>query len=129
MSSIVGYVGVGLIFAVLGFLLRELGFRGAPLFGVLGISLLFILLVPRMGNILAELDGVINTAGISELATAALKILGVGYTTGISADICKEIGEGGIARAMESLGKVEILAVSMPYIVRIVDLITGELLQ
>lgn len=128
MSSLVGYIGLGLLLGVLGFLLKELGFRGAPLLGVLGISLLFIFLVSRMGSVLAGLDGIINTAGISELATAALKIIGVGYTTGISADICKEIGEVGIARALESLGKVEILAVSMPYIVRIVGLVTGELL-
>ncbi len=127
MSGLIGFVGMGVLLASLGFMLRELGFRGAPLIGVLGITLLFLATLLRIEDVLSALDGVIKLAGISEMVSAALRIIGVGYVAGMSADVCRQMGEVGTAKVIEGLGRVEMLAMSMPYLGKIVDLVVGEI--
>jgi stage III sporulation protein AD len=123
---VIELVGVGLLIAVIGFLLRELGFRGAPLIGVLGIVLLFIYTLQRLGEVVSLLGGVVSATGISELARAALKVVGVSYIAGVCAELCRQVGEGGMARVIEGVGRVEILLLSVPYIIKIVELVTKE---
>ena len=54
-----------------------------------------------------------------------MKILFVGYVFGISSEICRELGEGGISTVMTSLGKIEIILIVLPYIRDIVYLGVG----
>jgi stage III sporulation protein AD len=42
--------------------------------------------------------------------------LGLAILTQICAEICKESGEGGIASAIELIGKIEILVLALPLI-------------
>ena len=60
-------------------------------------------------------------ANNSEYARAMLKILGAGYVFGVCSDICSELGEGGLSGAVCLFGRVEIIALSLPYIKRIVE--------
>ena len=126
MNGLVAFVGAGILVASLGFLLRELGFRGAPLVGALGIVLLFIYLLERVTNVLALLDGLASISGITELARIALRAVGIGYVVGISAEVCRQVGEGGVAKVIEGIGRVELLLISLPYIVKMVELVATE---
>ncbi len=128
MSLLIQYVGVGILLAVLGFLLREIGFRGAPLFGVMAITTLYIVVISRVETIIGSLNEISTLLGASELFLVATRIIGIGYITSLSSEMCKEIGDIGVARAVEMLGRVEILAVSIPYAVRIVELVAKELM-
>ena len=51
-----------------------------------------------------------------------IKIMGVGYVFGIGADICRELGEGGVANALLGVGRVEILLICMPAFSEIFEL-------
>ena len=46
---------------------------------------------------------------------------GLGYLFGISADICRELGESGIAKSLEVVGRVEIIAVAVPFWKKIIE--------
>lgn len=81
--------------------------------------------------LLTEASGVLETvllsvrdigvgAGIAEPVRAALKVLGLGYLYGICADVCRDMSEAGIAKAVEAVGRVEIVAVIMPYFEEII---------
>ena len=59
---------------------------------------------------------------------AIVMIIGVGYIFGISADICREVGEGGISSGVILVGRAEMVAIALPYFKRILDIGT-ELLQ
>ena len=103
-------------------MLRSLGWRAAPVFAL--ISALIIL-----GKIGDALFGVLDTvaslgkyADIEEAVGAALKILGLGYLFGISADLCRELGEGGIAKAVEVVGRIEIIVVILPFFEEIIKI-------
>ena len=59
-------------------------------------------------------------ADLADSIAVALKVLGLGYLFGISADICRELGESGIAKSVEVVGRVEIIAVVIPYFEEII---------
>ena len=116
------FFGAVILLAISAFMLRSLGWRAAPVFAL--ISALIIL-----GKIGDALFGVLDTvaslgkyADIEEAVGAALKILGLGYLFGISADLCRELGEGGIAKAVEVVGRIEIIVVILPFFEEIIKI-------
>ena len=44
------------------------------------------------------------------------KLFGVGYLFNTCADLCEQMGEDGLAKGVISLGRVEIIALSLPLI-------------
>ena len=119
MNEWIGAVAYALLSLVLGVLLRELGFKGARLvflIGTVGIVGAAALYAGRLFNSLS----VIGTDN-SEYARAMLKIVGVGYVFGICSDICSELGESGLCGAVSLFGRVEIIALSLPFIKGIVE--------
>lgn len=126
MTDILGTVGVVLTLVFLAFMLRELGFRGGGLISCVGIVGLFMLSVKGIGYFFDGLSVGLPGAELGAIISSVLKVLGVGYLFGICADICRQIGEGGIASAVLMMGRVEILLLCLPYIRRIIEL-SGEL--
>ncbi len=125
MSEGMRLAAVPLILAFLVFMLREMGFRGAKPIAVVGITLLALAAAGRIGRLFEGLNfgGISETAG--ELTGAALKVVGVGYVFGFTADVCRDMGESCIASWVLAVGRVEILLLAMPYILRALELAGG----
>lgn len=119
---------LGILLALMGILLRSFGFRGAGAFAALGV-------VALVSFAAEELSQLVGLFGYSELfceetmvyVGAIMKIIGAGYVFGIGADICRELGEAGIANGVLVAGRVEIFAITVPYLKQILD-IGAELL-
>lgn len=108
------------LFAV--YMLRRCQPSLAPL-----ISALATLGLAAMGiGMLKEAEGTIGEAflrlGGGEVAEDVMRMLGVGYTFGLCSDLCRELGEGGLADGVLTLGRVEILLLSLPTVRRILEL-------
>jgi hypothetical protein len=56
------------------------------------------------------------------VADAALRLVGVGYVYGASAEISRTMGQSEVASALEVVGRVEILLIAVPYIKEIITL-------
>ena len=56
-----------------------------------------------------------------------LKTLAIAYMTQISGEMCRECGESSIAFGIETVGKIEIVVLSLPLINNIISM-AGELL-
>lgn len=114
--------GFGVLLALALVLLGEAGFRGkriaAALFAVLFLSALG----EGVGKIMETVLGFAEGAKISEVATSAAKIIGVGYLFGIGADVIAELGEGMISKGLLVAGKIEILLIALPYFKDILEL-------
>ena len=115
-------IGIALIAALLGYLLRQVGFKGASLisaFAALGLSLVGIMgAAERMAGLLpTEMSG-----EVSALADSAFKIVGVGQISGLLSDFLSEIGEAGVGKALLVLGRVEIFIISAPFILDMLEL-------
>jgi len=110
---------LGLVFAFCAVLLKNLGWRGVPVFAALG----FVVILSDLPVFLKELNGLFGQwESLGESAAAIFKIIGLGYLYGISAEICRELGESGISSALTLVGRFEVIAVALPFISEIFSL-------
>ena len=116
---------IGLLVCVLTLLLREAGFRGArlvSLIGTVGLMGLAIVGVDRILDALSLAERLgDNTGQISDI----FKIVGVGTVFGMISDMARDMGEMGVATALNVLGRVEIFALSVPYVNSVLELAIG----
>lgn len=119
---IIKVCAVALISAILCALIGSLGFKSKGLFA----TLCALMLISALGDSLSELFGsVLSLAegtGISDVATCALRAVGLGYVFGFTAEICQSLGENTIASAVTAVGRVEIFLVAYPYFEKIIAL-------
>ena len=116
---------VALLAGVLALILSEYGYRGKRLFSVFVIVSLIGVGVFAFSRAVNGIDAVISLTGLGDAATCAIKIVGTGYVFGITADVCREMGEAGIANALTTVGRLEIFVTVLPYILKMVELGTN----
>ena len=127
MTDAIRTVGIATLGAFLSLILKESGFKGAKLLSVIVICLSVSAAVSGIGKILEAIFSLALDKEIEDGVRYVMKIVGVSYVFGLSSDVCKEIGEGGIASAILTMGRVEIVLLSLPAINEIFAL-AGELL-
>lgn len=115
-------IGICLTCAVLAFLLRELGFRGAKLVSSVAIVGAISFAFLGIGRLASGLDTSYFGEDVADAALLLLKIIGASYIFGVSADVCRELGEAGVASAMLVAGRVEILLLILPTLREIIGL-------
>lgn len=112
--------GLAILLSLTAFLLRSFGWRGAPVFASVALVMLLTEASGVLETVLLSVRDIGVGAGVAEPVRAALKVLGLGYLYGICADVCRDMSEAGIAKAVEAVGRVEIVAVIMPYFEEII---------
>ena len=115
--KVVGYAFITLFLVVI---LREVGFRGARLISLVGVVGLLSACVVGIESLGAAFDK-IGQGVPDEYAVAVMKIMGVGYASGICSDVCLELGEVGLSGAVSLFGRIEMLAISAPMAVSIFE--------
>ena len=115
---------IGLLCAAVGFMLSELGFRSRRAVSVLGIIILLGLVGGNIGQLFSTVGGLAMDAQ-AESVSVALKIIGVGYIFGIGSDLCEELGEVGVAKALMLAGRIEIIVIILPYFEKVISLGVG----
>ncbi len=113
-------LGIAFILLAAAVMLRGFGWRGAPIFAVIASLLLIKEAVSGIAEIFRASFFSELYSGLEAPVLAALKILGLGYLFGVSCDICRELGENGIAKALEIVGRVEIIVVIIPFFEEII---------
>lgn len=113
--------GISLLVAISAFMLRSFGWRGVPIFIATASTLLLIELQGRFEYIFDSLRVIGEMSGVSESLSSALKVLSCGYLFGICGDICRELGESGVAKTVDIVGRVEIIAIVVPYFEQIIN--------
>ena len=115
-------LALGALAAILGFLLSEYGYRGKRLFTAVAILMMTALGLEVLLECVGGIREIMEPFSLGEAAVCAVKVIGVGYAFGISADVCRELGEGGVATALTVAGRLEIFIAVLPYIVKMVKL-------
>lgn len=110
-----------LVIALSTLVVRETGGRLGALVSLAGGVVLLLLFFPRLETLLTEI-GSITAVGESEWLSPLLRIIAVGYTVEIGADICRELGEQGCAARLELCGRIEILLLAMPSFLALLSL-------
>ena len=121
MTEAIKSVGVVLIIAILTTVLSELGFRGTRLISALGVLATVVITLYLFDDVIDALGGIIELGGIEDIANTAIKIIGIGYVYGVASDICLDLGERGIALTVLGAGRVEILLLALPSVIKVVE--------
>lgn len=128
MSELLKVPAVAIVVMISAFLLREAGFKGYRLVSVLGVTGIFLFALSSFEEIAKGLNIISEDYGIKDTLRYAIKAVGIGYVFSVSADMCRDLGEGGVASAVELAGRLELVLLSMPILSEILKTAT-ELVQ
>lgn len=103
-------------------LLRELGWRGV---GVISVCVAVIsagTILPKLSAIVDVMGGFSAETGVSDVSKTVLKIVGIGYLSGLVSEVCRDMGEGSIASSVLTVGRMEMLFVAAPSFFEVIRL-------
>ena len=112
-------IGCALISALLGVLLKELGFAGSRMILLLGTVGAIGFAAVCVGEVMEGIIGL--SSENAEYVRVILKMVGISYVAGVCSDICTDLGQTSLAGAISSVGRVEIMILSLPYVKRIIE--------
>ena len=119
--------GLVILAAVLLLLLREMGGKLAPLGAATAGVVLLLFLIERYGRIYAFLESLPGGEITSSVLSFSLRVLGLSLLCEITAGICRDLGEAGLAARLEWCCRAEILVLSLPTLSRILELAVSYL--
>ena len=126
MEVIFKIIGLALIITVAVIVVKQTKPELAMLVGVAGSVLLFFYIIDLLEQVFGIFSYVLESTNLdSELFIILLKIVGVGYLTEFSANICADSGNSAIAGKILLAGKLVIFVLAIPIIKSLIDIIVG----
>ena len=128
MVEILKIIGLALITTISVIILKQQKPEIAVIVGVAGSVLIFFYLVDMISDVFGLFETVVSKTNIdSELFVVLIKIIGIGYITEFSANICSDSGNSAIASKIILAGKLTIFLLSVPILISLIELIVGLL--
>lgn len=113
-------LGIGAVFLIL--YLRSQQKEIAALIGICTGVVLFAAALPRIAEVISAVRDIADAGGYGETAELLVKALGISAAAQITADICREAGEPTVGTQVEMLARVEIVLLSLPLVMRLLEL-------
>ena len=113
--------GLALVAACMVLSLRETGGRLGPLVTLAGGLALLSFVFLRYREVLETLSSLGGGVG-GEAISLGVRVVGLAAITEVTAGVCRDLGEASLATKVEWCGRAEILAVSLPSLVRLLSL-------
>ena len=128
MSDSFKICAMGIVFAMVCVLIKN--YRGEFLIPtrLASIIIIFGAVTLLVSHVIKFINSIMVQTISLEYMEIILKTLAIAYMTQISAEICRECGENSIAFGIETVGKIEIVILSIPLINNIIS-ISRELLE
>ena len=115
------FLGATLFIVVCACILRSLGSRMAAVFSAICTVLVLLEAISASSGIFSSVMAFCD-GEYAEAVGVCLKIVGVGYLFGSVSEICRALSEEQIARGVESVGRVEIILLVLPFVKEIIDM-------
>ncbi len=119
--SIVKYCGLALVTVAAAMIIAELKPSVSKLVTLTVCAGFLCAAVASLYPSYKYLSSLISDTPLSDYASTLLKALGVALAVEISADVCKDAGEGGLASKLEMIGRAELLLLSLPLISELIE--------
>ncbi len=121
-------VGIAFVGVVLYQILRNTKSDFAIFVSISVGVVILVLLSDKISQVVNVFNDLSVKAGLSsEIFSSVIKIIGIGYLTEYSVNLCDDAGCSGIGKKIELCGKITILIMALPIINGIITII-GELL-
>ena len=122
--DIVNIIGVGLIALVIIVLLKQYKPDFVIYVSLIAGAIILFMVLDKLTGIVELLANLSNKAGINnQFLGILLKITGIAFLTEFAVSICNDSGETAIANKIDLGGKIIIIAISIPIISALLELI------
>lgn len=100
----------------------------ASLVALAGGIVILLILIDYVQDVLSVFHYIVEKANLSPtILSVVLKIIGIGYLTEFTANICQDSGSSSLASKVILAGKIIILVLSLPIVKNIIDIIVEML--
>ena len=122
--EIIKIIGIALIALIIIILLKQYKPEFAIYISLLTGVLILLLVIDKLTMITQLLETIASKTSInSEFISLLLKITGIAFLSEFAVSICKDSGEGAIASKIELGSKIIIIAMSIPIISSLLEVI------
>ncbi len=122
--DIIKIIGVGLIALIIIILLKQYKPDFVIYVSLIAGALIIFMVLDKLTGIIDLLSNLSNKAGVSsQFLGILLKITGIAFLTEFAVSICNDSGESAIANKIDLGGKIIIIAISVPIISALLELI------
>lgn len=122
--DIVKIIGVGLIALIIIILLKQYKPEFIIYVSLIAGALILVMVLDKLTGIVDLLSNLSSKAGVSsQFLGILLKITGIAFLTEFAVSICNDAGESAIANKIDLGGKIIIIAISVPIISALLELI------
>lgn len=119
-------IGIGIIGTIIVGLLKGLKSELAVYASVATCIIILINVLSGFVSVIDTFNGIIDKTGIdSGLFSGVLKIIGVGYVTEYSAEICRDSGGESIASKITLGGKIAIFLLALPILNKLIEIVVA----
>jgi len=117
-------IGLAILGAVLLAFLRQTRSDLAVVLSAAFGIVIFLMVVSNLAYFVEVMSDLAAKAGVNRLyLDTVLRVIGVAYLASFGGQVCRDAGEGALATKVELAGKVLILAMSVPLMFALLDLV------
>ena len=100
----------------------------ASIVAIAGGVIILLMLIDYLEQIVGVFQTIVEKTNLSpSILSTILKIIGVGYLTEFTSNICTDSGSSNLAGKVLLAGKIIILVMSLPILTNIIDIVVGIL--
>jgi stage III sporulation protein AD len=122
--ELIKVIGVGIIGAVIAVTMKNWKNEFSVYIVLATGMLILIYALSFLNEVITAFNGIVDKTNIdSELFSGILKIIGIGYITEYSHNICTDCNAESIGNKIELCGKITIFLMALPIITTLVDVL------
>lgn len=121
-------LAIAILTCVASLIVKQVKPDFASIVAIAGGVIILLFLIDYLQDIVGVFQTIIEKTNLSpSLFSTILKIIGVGYLTEFTSNICTDSGNSGLASKVGLAGKIIILFLSLPIITNLIEVIIGIL--
>ena len=121
-------LAIAILTCIASLIVKQVKPEFASIVAISGGIVILLFLINYVEGILDVFRGLVQKANLSPtLFSSILKIIGIGYITEWTANICSDTGLSSLSDKILLAGKIIIFVFSLPIITNIINIITGLL--
>ena len=122
--DVIKIIGIAFIALIIVIILKQYRPEFAIYVSILAGALILLLVMDKLTGIISLLQTIANKTNInSQFLGLLLKITGIAFLSEFAVSICQDAGEGAIASKIEIGSKIIIIAMSIPIISSLLEII------